>query len=77
MKRNYIPFATGMVTMLLLVGAVGASLAKETAQPSAPQSGTLNGQVAYGEAGVALLARNRCRRGRPGPRKRARRSPRS
>lgn len=63
MKRNYIPFATGMVTMLLLVGAVGASLAKETAQPSAPQSGTLNGQVAYGEAGVALFGKEQVQAG--------------
>lgn len=51
MKRNYIPFIAGMSTMLLLVGLVGASLAGETRPPAVPQSGTLNGQVAYGEAG--------------------------
>lgn len=58
MKRNYIPFVTGMVTMLLLVGAVGVSLARDTAPASAlVQSGTLNGQVAYGKAGVALFGK--------------------
>ena len=63
MKRNYIPFIAGMSTMLLLVGLVGASLAGETRPPAVPQSGTLNGQVAYGEAGVALLqGTGTCRR---------------
>ncbi len=57
MKRNYIPFIAGMSTMLLLVGLVGASLAGETRPPAVPQSGTLNGQVAYGEAGVALFGK--------------------
>lgn len=58
MKRNYIPFVTGMVTMLLLVGVVGASLAKEDTQTAAvTQSGTLNGQVAYGKTGVALFGK--------------------
>ena len=57
MKRNYIPFIAGMTTMLLLVGLVGASMAEETGQTAAPQSGTLNGQVAYGEAGVALFGK--------------------
>lgn len=58
MKRNYIPFVTGMVTMLLLVGAVGASLAEDTAPASTSAlSGTLSGQVAYGKAGVALFGK--------------------
>ena len=57
MRRNYIPFIAGMSTMLLLVGLVGASLAGETRPPAVPQSGTLNGQVAYGEAGVALFGK--------------------
>ena len=57
MRRNYIPFIAGMSTMLLLVGLVGASMAEETSQPAVPQSGTLNGQVAYGEAGVALFGK--------------------
>ena len=57
MKRNYIPFAAGMATMLLLVGLVGASLAGETGKTAASQSGTLNGKVAYGQAGVALLGK--------------------
>ena len=57
MKRNYIPFIAGMSTMLLLVGLVGASLAGETRPPAVPQGGTLNGQVAYGEAGVALFGK--------------------
>lgn len=57
MKRNYIPFIAGMSTMLLLVGLVGASLAGETRPPAVPQSGTLNGQLAYGEAGVALFGK--------------------
>ena len=57
MRRNYIPFIAGMSTMLLLVGLVGASMAEETSQPEVPQSGTLNGQVAYGEAGVALFGK--------------------
>ena len=57
MKRNYIPFIAGMSTMLLLVGLVGASLAEETSPPAAPQSGMLNGQRAYGEAGVALFGK--------------------
>lgn len=56
MKRNYIPFVTGMVTMLLLVGAVGASLARDTTTTPV-QSGTLSGQVAYGKAGVALFGK--------------------
>ena len=72
MKRNYIPFIAGMSTMLLLVGLVGASLAGETRPPAVPQSGTLNGQVAYGEAGVA---RNRYLPALPGLRRTERRSP--
>ena len=69
MKRNYIPFIAGMSTMLLLVGLVGASLAGETRPPAVPQSGTLNGQVAYGEA------RNRYLPVLPGLRRTERRSP--
>ena len=57
MKRNYIPFAAGMATMLLLVGLVGASLAGETGKTASPQSGTLSGEVAYGQAGVALFGK--------------------
>ena len=79
MKRNYIPFIAGMSTMLLLVGLVGASLAGETRPPAVPQSGTLNGQVAYGEAGVALRdsgrPRNRYLPALPGLRRTERRSP--
>lgn len=53
MKRNYIPFTAGMVTMMLLIGLVTAGLAGEPEAKTA--TGTLNGQVAYGEAGVALF----------------------
>lgn len=75
MRRNYIPFIAGMSTMLLLVGLVGASMAEETSQPAVPQSGTLNGQVAYGEAGVALFGKEQVRPAPPGPRRTALRSP--
>ena len=57
MKRNYIPFAAGMATMLLLIGLVGASLAGETGKTNPPQSGTLSGEVSYGQAGIALLGK--------------------
>ena len=58
MKRNYIPFIAGMSTMSLLVGLVGASLAGgDQGRPLSLRGGTLNGQVAYGEAGVALFGK--------------------
>ena len=57
MRRSYVPFAAGMTTMLLLAGLVGATLAGETAPAAAARTGTISGQVAYGEAGVALFGR--------------------
>ena len=57
MRRSYVPFAAGMTTMLLLVGLVGASLAGETAPAVTAKTGTISGQVAYGETGVALFGK--------------------
>ena len=55
MKRNYVPFTAGMATMMLLIGLVTAGLAGEPETKTA--TGTLDGQVAYGEVGVALFSK--------------------
>lgn len=58
-RKNYIAFAAGMATMVLLASLLSMSLAKEERPaPSGRQaggSGKLSGQVAYGEAGIALF----------------------
>jgi hypothetical protein len=49
-----------MTTMMLVVGLVGVSLAaKEETTPAAQASGQLNGQVSYGDTGIAIFSRER------------------
>ena len=52
MKKNYIPFAAGMLTAVLLAVLVSATLAK-----TAPHSGQISPEVSYGQAGVGLFLR--------------------
>lgn len=60
-RKNYIAFAAGMATMVLLASLLSMSLAKEDrpdvsgGQRVQGVSGQLTGQVAYGEAGIALF----------------------
>lgn len=60
-RRNYIAFAAGMATMVLLASLLSMSLAKEEktaasgGQTVQGVSGQLSSQVAYGEAGIALF----------------------
>ena len=60
-KKNYLPFAAGMLTMVLLAVLVSATLAKNETH-----SGQISPEVSYGQVGVGLFLREQvaARRGR-------------
>ncbi|MCI8398832.1 MAG: hypothetical protein HFF90_05475 [Oscillibacter sp.] len=51
-KKNYLPFAAGMLTMVLLAVLVSATLAKNETH-----SGQISPEVSYGQVGVGLFLR--------------------
>jgi hypothetical protein len=48
MRKNYTPFVAGMVTMVLLIGLISASLAANTDSGPQPSGGAEPAQIGVG-----------------------------